>query len=317
MKLKKALVTGAAGFIGSSIALQLLSQGYQIVGLDNLTPNYPLKFKKENLNRIKSSRFHYIQADVRNRNKLMQIFKSQSFNAVIHLAALTGVRASLLNPGDYHEVNMLGTKILYELSAQHDVSQFVFSSSSSVYGIGNGLASVENQRRDPRSPYALSKKNAEDVLKKLHSKYRMSTVIFRLFSVYGPYGRPDMAPYIFTKKAFSNSAITIYGEGTAARDFTNIADVVRAFERVLTKKFDFEVFNIGNTHPIKVNTLIQLTQKYTNQNLKLTHTNSLSAEASITFANIEKANKMLHWRPMIDFEHGFESFIKWYSTHRL
>lgn len=317
MRQKTVLITGVAGFIGSHLAQALLTKDIEVVGVDNLTENYPREYKLENIRLLSHPRFTFYETDILDKTHLAQILKKAMPTSVIHLAALTGVRKSLSEPALFWRVNTLGTKLLYQLAAILSVRHFIFASSSSVYGKGLGKPFRETQRRRPRSPYAISKRDAEDVLSILHRKYHLPTTIFRFFSVYGPRGRPDMAPYLFTEAAYSGKQVTLFGRGDARRDFTYVSDVVTAFEKALDYQFDFEIFNIGNTSPISVSQLIQLTEIYTKKRLTSKIVPEIPQESLITNADIRKAKKFLDWQPRVRFTDGFQEFVKWFRTQRL
>ncbi|MEK7165901.1 MAG: NAD-dependent epimerase/dehydratase family protein [Patescibacteria group bacterium] len=312
------LITGVAGFIGSTLARTLLTKKVKVIGIDNFYPNYSKKYKQENLKALTSfNHFQFHDINILSSSSLKGVFKKYRPQAVIHLAALTGVRASIANPKIYFDVNVRGTRQVFETASDFACTNFIYSSSSSVYGKGNGLEFLENKARRPSSPYAISKRDSENILQLLHQKYKMPTTIFRLFSVYGPQGRPDMAPYLFTQAAFSGKSITIFGNGTAARDFTYITDVVSAFQSSLANPSPLEIVNIGNTSPISISELIQLTEKLTRKKLLKKFSPPIPQESFVTHANIDKAQKLYNWYPKVKFKKGFALFVRWYRYNRL
>jgi len=208
--MKRVLITGCAGFIGSTLCKSLINKGQTVIGIDNLAKNYPIEFKKANLAQIRlSKRFYFHQVNVLNYRHIRTIVQKYRPQTVFHLAALTGVRTSLQKPQTYFATNVIGTKNIYLATVSIKGSKFIFTSSSSVYGNSSQIPFLETQELKPLSPYAKSKFEAEILLKKLRIKAKIPTTILRLFSVYGPFGRPDMAPYLFTQAAFSGKEIDI------------------------------------------------------------------------------------------------------------
>ena len=318
MKLPVYLVTGAAGFIGSNLT-QRLAKNATVIGIDNFYPNYDHSFKKKAVAVLEKNRnFFFHEIDIRDRTSLQKLFKKYPIDTVFHLAALTGVRASLANPMLYTEINAEGTKIMYEEAAKSGkVQRFILTSSSSVYGNGPHIPFIETQQLSPQSPYAKSKVEAEKLLMLLYRKYSIPTIVFRLFSVYGPNGRPDMAPYLFTEAAYKQQSIIQYGDGNSARDYTHVNDVVAAFEKVLVKHFSFETINVGNHSPITLKELIKQIEINTGKKIKKNLRRLNSAESKITYANITKAKKLLNWEPHVAFTEGVEKFIRWFIRYRL
>ena len=312
------VITGVAGFIGSSVAHSLLKLNNTIIGIDNLNPAYSSKFKLANLALLqKYPPMYFYKCNISDKKSLLSIFKKHKPNLVIHLAALTGIRTSLQFPKEYNQINIVGTQTVFEVAALHQVQSFLFSSSSSIYGNSKRIPFKENQTPDPRSPYARTKLAAEQILKKLSTKHRIPTTVFRLFSVYGPRGRPDMAPYLFTQAAFAGTTVPQYGNGNAARDYTYIGDVTKAFEIAIKKSFVFETINIGNSAPVTLSKLVSTVEKLSKQKINRSIESQNPAESLITFANTDKATKLLGWQPKIPFTVGMNRFIKWYQKHRL
>lgn len=318
MKRLPIFITGCAGFIGSSLAKKLISRGLTVIGVDNLNTAYNPGFKTQNLEAILDKpQFTFYKLDILNQHQLEKIFMKHRPHMVIHLAALTGIRASLKKPREYENVNVKGTKIVFETAAQIPAKLFIFSSSSSIYGNKNQTPFKEQQTPHPNSPYAKTKTEAEKLLKKLSQDHKLPTTILRLFSVYGPHGRPDMAPYLFTEAAFSKMPVNLFGKGTTSRDYTYIDDVVTAFEKVIKSKPTNQILNIGNSHPILLTNLISLIEDLTKRKINLINKPLIKAEALKTFADISAAQKVLHWSPKIEFAQGMKKFIHWYKTARL
>ncbi|HCM37645.1 MAG: NAD-dependent epimerase/dehydratase [Candidatus Gottesmanbacteria bacterium GW2011_GWB1_43_11] len=317
MKRKTIVITGAAGFIGSSLIKSLLKNKSEVFGIDNLTNNYDSAYKLANLKSLDQPNFHFYKLDILDKSGLTQFFTKTKPDAVVHLAALTGVRASLSQPELYYEVNTRGTKIVYENAVQARVKSFVFSSSSSIYGNQSQIPFSESLKPLPQSPYAKSKADAESLLKKLYLKHHLPTTVLRLFSVYGPHGRPDMAPYLFTQAAFTQTPISQYGDGASARDYTYIDDVVAAILKTLTANLQWEIINIGNSSPVKLSELLKLVEKLTNKKIQRHILPAQPAESNITFADTSKAKGLLRWESKIDFVIGMQKFVNWYKSVRL
>jgi len=312
------LVTGCAGFIGFNLSKALLEKNFRVIGVDNLNNAYDVRFKRKNITALnKSSNFTFFKKDIRNKAAIEGVFKKYTIDIVIHLAARTGIRKSIRYPKLYHAVNVVGTKNIYDLSFKYGVGQFIFASSSSVYGNSKKLPfSEQNKLPKATSPYAASKKQAEKLLLKLHKQYKISTTILRLFSAYGPYGRPDMAPYLFTKALLSTKYIIQFGDGTSARDYTFIDDIVTGFLSALAKKRVFAIINLGNNYPVTLSTLIKTIENETKQPVKRKILPKRKEESIITWADITSAKATLDWTPHTQFDTGMKRFVSWYKKNR-
>lgn len=316
--MKTTLITGCAGFIGSTLCKFFINQGHSVIGIDNLVRNYPVKFKKHNLAQIKSStRFNFYPLNVLNYHQVQTIILKHQPQIVFHLAALTGVRASLQKSQKYFETNVIGTKNIYQLASSVKNCSFVFTSSSSVYGNSSQIPFTETQELNPLSPYAKSKFAAEKVIKKLYSRLKIPTTILRLFSVYGPLGRPDMAPYLFTQAAFLNQPVAQFGQNKSARDYTFINDVITAFVKLNDTLHGFDIINIGNSSPITLIKLIHTIEKLSNRKIRTIKKPVNKIESYITYADISKAKSLLNWKPTCNFINGMTKFVNWYKQYRL
>jgi|SRR3989344_4828068 len=315
----KILITGVAGFIGSSLAENLLtSSKCAIVGIDVFTDFYNPQFKKANLSRLKKyANFEFFETDIRNEKAMENIFSRFSPQVVVHLAALTGVRTSFKFPAQYTEVNIEGTRTLAQIASKHRIQTFVFASSSSVYGTTHRVPFQENQKLKPMSPYAKTKLEGEKILLRFSKNRNLPVTILRLFSVYGPNGRPDMAPYLFTEAAFTGREIAQFGDGTSARDYTYIEDVVCAFESAIKHKQAIEIINIGNSSPTPLSKLVQIVEHQANHKINIVIKPVNPGESYVTYADIKRAKKILQWEPRISFVQGMRKFISWYKLHRL
>jgi len=249
---KCVMVTGGAGFIGSHTCDALLNQGYKVICVDNMNNYYSPKFKYENIKEhFSTDNFIFYLADILDYDCMFNIFKKHKPEVIIHLAARAGVRNSIDNPKLYYNVNCNGTLNLLELSKIFNVGNFIFASSSSVYG--ENIAPFRESMTTDRqiSPYASTKKVGELLCYTYHKLYNLNISVLRFFTVYGPRGRPDMAPYLFTKKIMNGDKIVRYGDGSSVRDYTYISDIITGVMACLDKKFGFEIINLGNSKTVK------------------------------------------------------------------
>ncbi len=235
----------------------------------------------------------------------------------MHFAARAGVRASLENPQLYIDVNVNGTTNLLEFAIKHSIKQFVFASSSSVYGLNKTPWSEEQRVESQISPYAVTKIAAERMCYAYHSLYGLPITCLRFFTVYGPRGRPDMAVYKFTELISQGKPIEKYGNGKSKRDYTFIEDIVQGINAAMQKKLGFEVINLGNSRPVELDYLIELIEKNLGIKAKFVEKPMPPADVPITYADISKAKKLLGWQPRIKIEQGIQQFIEWFKEKRL
>lgn len=313
----KILLTGGAGFIGSHVARRLLDLGHNVICVDNFDPYYDPKIKERNIQEfISNKKFVLYKEDICDFTIMEKIFRKERPDKVLHLAAKVGVRASIENPGAYIKTNIEGTLNLLRLSVKHDVDNFVFASSSSVYGNNKKIPFSEEDLTDmPISLYGASKKAGELLVYTYHHLYKLPCTILRFFTVYGPGGRPDMAPYLFVDAIYKGKRIRRFGKGDSSRDYTYIDDVVLGIISVLEKNFAFEIFNLGNSKPVKLNYFISVIEKLLGKKAKIREVSLQTGDAAVTFADISKAKKLLRYKPMISIEEGMKRFINWYLTH--
>ncbi|KKU87837.1 MAG: NAD-dependent epimerase/dehydratase [Candidatus Beckwithbacteria bacterium GW2011_GWC2_47_9] len=304
------LITGHAGFIGSHLTRKLLDLGFSVVGVDNYNDFYSPEIKAANVDAFRNHpNFKEYKLDILDRPGLECCFAASRPEIVIHLAARAGVRPSLTNPQLYRKVNVTGTKNLLELAKKYKVKQFIFASSSSVYGNQTKTPFSEaNVLARPVSPYAETKLAAENLCK----QSRLPVTILRFFTVYGPNGRPDMAPYLFTKAILNNQPIIRYGDGSTKRDYTYIDDIVSGIIAAIQRPFKFEVINLGNNHPVSLNDFIKTIEIITGKTAKIIEKPRHLADVPLTFADINKAQRLLAWRPKTDLKTGLEQFIDSY-----
>jgi UDP-glucuronate 4-epimerase len=317
--MKTILVTGAAGFVGSHTSQRLLETGHMVVGLDELNDYYDPNWKLANLEKLKKySNFHFQQADIRDLPALKKIFTDFDFNAIVHLAARAGVRPSIEQPLLYEEVNVRGTLHLLELAREYQVKQFVFASSSSVYGNQSQVPFRETDPVNaPISPYAATKKAGEMLCHTYAHLYGINCICLRFFTVYGPNGRPDMAPYIFTKAILEGQKIKKFGDGNTRRDYTYIDDIVSGVVASVELDRNFEIINLGNSQPVSLNEFITTLEQITGQKLQIEELPMQAGDVEQTFADISKAQKLLAYQAETPFAEGLRLFVEWYQANRL
>ena len=309
------LLTGGAGFIGSHLAERMLASRYEVWVVDNFDPYYDPKIKRRNLKPALASRnFHLLEGDIRDRRFLERVFKKAKFDKVIHLAAKAGVRSSLKDPISYADVNINGTINLLEACRQHQVKDFIFASSSSVYGECRIPYRETEKRLNPLSPYGATKLGGEQICYIYHRLYGMNMTILRFFTVYGPRQRPDMAIHKFTKLIESHKPIQIFGKVDSSRDYTYIEDILSGIMVALRKNFRYEVINLGNSRRVKLLDLIRILEEKLEKKARLKFQPEEKAEPKTTWADISRAKRLLGYRPQTDFQEGIENFINWYKN---
>ena len=318
--MKKIVVTGCAGFIGSSISSELLSLGYTVLGIDSLSSYYDINIKRANLRYLGSfEKFHFLKKSI---NHLIEKdFNIHEWDLCIHLAASPGVLPSVDNAEEYHLNNVTGTSSLLKTLNEVGIKKIIFASSSSVYkDNGIGLFKEQENETSPLSPYGKTKLKGESLLAEYHKKMGFDVLILRLFSVYGPKIRPDLALFKFASAMLENKPISIYGDGTSQRDYTNIKDVVKgmlaAIRFIGENNSIMEIINIGNGNPIRLNTLIKLLEKELQISAQVNYIDSKKAEMQYTGANISKARSILCYNPDIEFKRGVHEFIHWFKENR-
>ena len=259
----KILVTGAAGFIGSHLCRRLLNEGYQVTGIDNFDPFYPRTVKENNIKDVReNNNFKFIELDIRNIDGLNRLLDSE-FDIMMHLAAKAGVRPSINNPIEYQEVNLYGTQNLLEFAQKREIKRIIFASSSSVYGTNPKVPwSEDDNVLQPISPYASSKVSAELLGHVYCNLYNIQFIALRLFTVFGPRQRPDLAIHKFIKLMLNNTPITLYGKGDTYRDYTNVNDIVNGFVKAIDYKATmYEIINLGNNRRISLIELVNILEE--------------------------------------------------------
>lgn len=348
----KILLTGAAGFIGSHLALKLLERGDEIIGLDNINDYYDQNVKYGRLQRSgiietlshgseipynilltskKEPRYKFIKLNLEDKEALMELFKAEQFNAVCNLAAQAGVRYSLTNPDAYISSNIIGFINLLEACRHHNVKNFSYASSSSVYGLNEELPFSTNHNVDhPISLYAASKKSNELMAHTYSHLFGISTTGLRFFTVYGPWGRPDMALFLFTKAALEGKAIDVFNNGEMLRDFTYIDDIVEGVMRVIdnpakpdplwngktgntsTSSAPYKIYNIGNNNPVKLMDFITAIENKLGKSIEKNFLPLQAGDVPATYADVTDLVEDLGYKPATPVQEGINNFIDWY-----
>ena len=335
------LVTGAAGFIGFHVCKKLLQDGNQIIGLDNLNDYYDPKLKKSRINELiniseKNKKFfNFIKVDLVNSDTLEQIFsnhndKSSKISIVIHLAAQAGVRYSIENPSAYVQSNLVGFCNIIEIAKKYNVDHFYYASSSSVYGGNKKLPFEELDNVDkPISLYAATKKSNELIAHTYSHLFNLPTTGLRFFTVYGPWGRPDMALFKFTESIISNKPIRVFNYGNMLRDFTYIDDVVKSIINLINKSLEaknnstknniqnvpYKIFNIGNSRPTKLTDYIKSIEVNLGKKADIILDEMQPGDVEATYANTKYLEQYINFRPNTSIEKGIKLFIKWYLEY--
>lgn len=309
------LVTGGAGFIGSHLVDKLVEKGVEVICLDNFDPYYDPGIKKKNIkHNLGNKNFKLVEADMRDEKALRRVFEEDDIEKIVHLAAKVGVRPSIENPLLYEDVNVHGTLNLLESCKKYGTENFVFGSSSSVYGITGKVPFSEDDVPRPISPYGVSKRSGELLCHAYSSLYDISVTCLRFFTVYGPRQRPDMAIHKFVKLIDRGEKIPMYGNGTSKRDYTYIDDIVNGIMTALEKKFGFEVFNLGNSETVELRRLISLIEEELGKGAKIERLPDQPGDVPITYADISKAKKLLNYSPKTRIKEGIAKFVEWYKN---
>ncbi|HSI88795.1 MAG TPA: GDP-mannose 4,6-dehydratase [Pyrinomonadaceae bacterium] len=315
---KSILITGGAGFIGSHLAERLLSEGiWEITVVDDLNDFYSPEIKRENLKPLlKDPSFKFVEADIRDVEALTAVFDETQFDAIVHLAARAGVRPSLKEPRLYAETNINGTLNLLELARDYEVKQFVFGSSSSVYGINEKVPfSEEDPIRNPISPYASTKAAGELICHTYSHLFDIRTVCLRFFTVYGARQRPDLAIHKFTRLIAEGKPIQMFGDGSTRRDYTYIDDLIQGVRSAID--YDgamHDVFNLGESETTELRRLIELIEESMGTKAVVDVQPMQPGDVPITYADISKARRLLGYEPTTKIEEGIPKFVEWFST---
>jgi UDP-glucuronate 4-epimerase len=307
------LVTGAAGFIGSHLCERLLAEGNTIVGLDNFDSFYSPAVKEGNIRGFGfSPGFTLVRGDIRDRNLVEQVFKNNSIDTVIHLAAKAGVRPSILDPVGYADVNINGTVVLLEAARVSGCAKFIFASSSSVYGNNPKVPFRETDNVDfPISPYAATKKAGELLCHTYHHLYKMNITCLRFFTVYGPRQRPDLAICKFARLIEQGKAIPVFGDGSAERDFTYIDDIIDGIAAATERCRGYAIYNLGESRPVRLDTLIAELEKALGRKADIERFPPAPGDVRRTFADVSRAVHDIGYRPKTVLAEGLRRFVEW------
>lgn len=310
------LVTGGAGFIGSHLIERLLSLGHAVVCLDNFDSYYPRQIKEKNLQKILNApQFLLVEGDIRHREGLEKLFSEHRFDRVFHGAARAGVRPSIQDPFLYEDVNIRGTLNLLKCAVEHRIGNLVFSSSSSVYGNSSKIPfSEEDPAVHPISPYAATKRACELICYNFHHLYGLPVTCLRFFTVYGPRQRPDMAINKFVRRMLKGQPVPFYGQGDSLRDYTYIDDAVDGIVAALERAYPFEIINIGEAQTITLSELIALLERQLGVQASLQRLPPQPGDVAQTWADLEKARRLLDYGPRTDIREGIQRFIQWYRN---
>jgi UDP-glucuronate 4-epimerase len=308
----KALVTGAAGFIGSHLSERLLDDGLMVVGLDNFDDFYNPQIKRQNIKGcLKNKNFQLVKADIRD-SAAMDKTVGGGIEIIVHLAARAGVRPSIEKPLLYADVNINGTMVLLEAAKKHKVNKFIFGSSSSVYGNNKKVPFSEDDNVDfPISPYAATKKAGELICHTYHHLYGICTNCLRFFTVYGPRQRPDLAIHKFAQLIEQGKPIPVYGDGSMMRDFTYIDDIIDGTVAAMNKCTGFSIYNLGESRPISVNDLIAEIEKALGKKAVKKYLPPQPGDVERTFADVTKAVNELGYKPNTTIQAGLAKFVQW------
>jgi UDP-glucuronate 4-epimerase len=318
--MRNILVTGGAGFIGSHLADRLIEQGrWNVTVVDDFNDFYSPELKRRNVSaNLDRDTYKLVEADIRDRKSLAEVFASARFDSIVHLAARAGVRPSLKDPVLYAETNINGTLNLLELAREHGVGQFIFGSSSSVYGINAKVPfSEEDPIRNPISPYAATKGAGEMLCHTYSHLYGIRSVCLRFFTVYGARQRPDLAIHKFANLIYDGKPIPVYGDGTSRRDYTFIDDIVAGVLGALDyERSEFEVVNLGESQTIELRELIALLEKALSREAIIDRQPMQPGDVPQTFADITKARRLLGYSPQTKIEEGIGRFVEWFLKSR-
>ena len=314
--MQKILITGAAGFIGYHLSRSLLKDGAIILGIDNLNNYYEKGLKEQRLKRLKGFKnFTFKKIDLIDEKKLNNVFLNFNPSIVIHLAAQAGVRYSIENPRAYLDSNLIGFHNVIEQCRRCKINKLIYASSSSIYGLNEKIPFSVNDKTDyPVSLYGATKKSNELVAHAYSHLYGLKTIGLRFFTVYGPWGRPDMAYFSFTKKIIEGRKIEVFNHGNMQRDFTYIDDIVDGIRNTIDKDFNFEIFNLGNSKSEDLMTMIRIIEKELNINAKIVFKDMQAGDVFKTYADIKKSSKMLEFKPKVSLQVGLKRTIDWYKS---
>tara|TARA_Y100000768_G_scaffold363383_1_gene322979 strand:+ start:332 stop:1333 length:1002 start_codon:yes stop_codon:yes gene_type:complete len=329
----KILISGSAGFIGYHAAKKFTDLGHEVIGIDNLNDYYDVNLKKSRLKQISSDKFTFIKADFADENEIHKIFSDHAFDRILHLGAQAGVRHSISNPRDYIHSNLAGFINILEAARHANIPHLLYASSSSVYGMNKKIPFSESDNVDhPISLYAATKKSNELMAYTYSHLYKIPTTGLRFFTVYGPWGRPDMAYFLFTKAILEGKEISVFNKGKMQRDFTYIDDVIDGIVKIIDqpplinsitstnspKGFEstpYKIFNIGNNKPENLLYFIEVLESCIGKKAKKKFLPMQPGDVKKTFADINLLSSAIDYRPSTSIEKGLKEFVKWYIQY--
>ena len=313
----KILVTGSAGFIGFHLSKSLLDDGYEVLGIDNMNNYYDPNLKHARLEQLELHKnFKFEKVDIADRNSITKSFQSFKPNKVVNLAAQAGVRYSIENPYAYMDSNLVGFLNIIELCRHNHVKGFIYASSSSVYGNNKELPFNVNDRVDkPISLYSATKRSNELIANVYSHLYGLNTTGLRFFTVYGPWGRPDMAIFIFIKKILEDKPIPVFNNGNMKRDFTYIDDIISGVRSAIDNNYNNNIFNLGNNKSEELMHLVDIIEHNLGKKAKIQFLPMQPGDIAESFANIDTSIKMLNYKPMINIDVGIKSLVEWYIKY--
>jgi len=336
----KILVTGAAGFIGHALVCKLAERGYDVLGIDNLNDYYDIQLKLDRLKDIgidfttddlkpqyakvytssKCEKVKFIKIDLTDKNEIDILFEKEQFDYVCNLAAQAGVRYSLINPDSYIQSNIIGLMNILEACRHNPVKHLIYASSSSVYGGNTKVPYSETDKVDqPVSLYAATKKSSELMAHAYSKLYNIPTTGLRFFTVYGPWGRPDMAPFLFLNAILKDEKINVFNHGDMQRDFTYIDDIIDGLVEVIpspsTNKIPYEIYNIGHSIPIKLQDFISIISQVSGKKVKENMMDMQPGDVKITYADMTKFEKSFDYKPKVSLEQGIKNFYDWFMKY--
>ena len=313
----RVVVTGCAGFIGSRVASLLVERGHTVQGIDNLSDAYDVRMKNWRVdNLLDVNGVEWVNGDITDRSDVENLIGDFKPDAVINLAARAGVRQSIDDPWVYYETNVTGTLNLLEACKDAGVSRFLLASTSSVYGKNQMPFSEDAVIDSLLSPYATSKKAAEDLCRLYNYLFDFDVTVFRFFTVYGPSGRPDMSLFRFVRWIVEGDTLQLNGDGTQQRDFTHVDDVARGVVAAVDRSPGYETINLGSDSPVEINAVIDEIESLVGKTAKIEHHPFPATDVMATWANISKARELLDWEPQVSLKQGVASVVDWYMENR-
>lgn len=317
----KILVTGAAGFIGYHLSQKLLAENHQVTGMDNINDYYDVNLKKARLRNLENSEgFKFIKADIADLSSVQKIFHENDFDIIVHLAAQAGVRYSIKNPFAYLQSNIIGQMNILESirNIKPELKHFIYASSSSVYGNSDNVPFSESQKTDePVSLYAATKKSAENITHSYTKLYGIKATGLRFFTVYGEYGRPDMAYFSFTKNILEGKTIKLFNNGNLQRDFTYISDIVDGISKIINAepKANFKIYNIGNNQPVELKYFLEVLENNIGKKANIELLPMQKGDVYKTYADISEISRDYGFEPKTNIEAGLRKFFEWYRGY--